>query len=101
MKSENVTIKTCWIPRSFFQSFFNVFTQISPVFEIFGWNILVRKKPKRKKREWMNEKGIQYWIRLLINRLEEKKRKLRLIPFGGELGKSFGNTNFTRKQPAS
>jgi len=33
------------MPRSFLQSFFSVFTQISPLFEMFGWKIRVRKKP--------------------------------------------------------
>lgn len=34
----------CLIPRSDFQSFFKVFTQISPFFATFGWKIFVRKK---------------------------------------------------------
>jgi len=33
------------MPRSGFQSFFKVLTQISPCGDTFGWNILVRKKP--------------------------------------------------------
>ena len=33
----------CLTPRSGFQSFFNVFTQISPFLATFGWNIFVRK----------------------------------------------------------
>ncbi len=39
------------IPRSGFQSFLSVFTQIDPVLETFGWNILVRKKPRQEERE--------------------------------------------------
>jgi hypothetical protein len=37
------------MPRSLFQSRFSVFTQISPAFETFGWNILVRKKPAEER----------------------------------------------------
>lgn len=33
----------CFKPRSGFQSFFNVFTQISPFVATFGWNIFVTK----------------------------------------------------------
>ena len=43
-----ITCKTWAIPRSGFQSFFNVFTHISPLLAIFGWKILVKKKPKKK-----------------------------------------------------
>lgn len=31
------------MPKSGFQSFFSVFTQISPLVETFGWKIFVRK----------------------------------------------------------
>lgn len=45
VKSRNkaLTSKICWIPKSDFQSFFNVLTQISPFDATFGWKILVRK----------------------------------------------------------
>ena len=36
---------TCPMPKSLFQSFLSVFTQMSPVLEMFGWKIFVRKKP--------------------------------------------------------
>ena len=36
--------RICFRPRSGFQSFFNVFTHISPSRETLGWNILVVKK---------------------------------------------------------
>ena len=40
------TNKICRIPSVGFQSFFNVFTQISPFEgEIFGWKTLVKKNP--------------------------------------------------------
>lgn len=39
------TNSTCLIPNSAFQSFFNVFTQISPLLATFGWNIFVVKNP--------------------------------------------------------
>lgn len=35
----------CLIPKSGFQSFFKVLTQISPCCETLGWKILVKKKP--------------------------------------------------------
>lgn len=35
----------CLRPRSDFQSFFNVFTHISPFLATLGWNILVTKYP--------------------------------------------------------
>lgn len=38
-----LTSKICWIPKSDFQSFFKVLTQISPFGATFGWKILVRK----------------------------------------------------------
>lgn len=37
------TNNICCIPRSGFQSFFNVLTHISPFFATLGWNIFVRK----------------------------------------------------------
>ena len=37
------TNKTCLIPNCGFQSFFRVFTQISPFLATFGWKIFVRK----------------------------------------------------------
>merc|ERR1712116_90724 len=40
-----VHLTICLMPRSGFQSFFKVLTQISPCGDTFGWNILVRKKP--------------------------------------------------------
>lgn len=43
---QNVEIRTnriCLMPRSGFQSFFNVFTQISPLLATFGWKIFVMK----------------------------------------------------------
>ena len=36
---------TCRKPKSDFQSRFNTLTQISPVLDTFGWNILVKKYP--------------------------------------------------------
>lgn len=39
-----LTNKTCLIPSDDFQSFFRVFTHISPFFATFGWKIVVRKK---------------------------------------------------------
>ena len=41
-----LTNNICFTPRSGFQSFFNVFTQISPLLATFGWNILVEKNPE-------------------------------------------------------
>ena len=38
-----LTSNICLIPRSDFQSFFKVLTQISPFFATFGWKIFVRK----------------------------------------------------------
>lgn len=38
-----LTMRTWRNPRLGFQSFFRVFTQISPFVAMFGWNILVRK----------------------------------------------------------
>ena len=35
----------CLIPKSGFQSFLRVLTQISPVLDTFGWKIFVKKKP--------------------------------------------------------
>ena len=40
-----MTMRICLIPMSGFQSFFSVFTQMSPDGPTFGWNILVRKNP--------------------------------------------------------
>ena len=37
--------RMCFSPRSDFQSFFKVFTQISPRDDTLGWKIFVRKKP--------------------------------------------------------
>lgn len=39
----SLTNKICLIPKSGFQSFFNVFTQISPFVATFGWKIFVKK----------------------------------------------------------
>jgi hypothetical protein len=36
------------MPREDCQSFLSVLTQISPVFEMFGWKIRVRKYPARR-----------------------------------------------------
>ena len=44
--SKSDAARTCstWpMPRSCRQSFLSVLTQISPVFEMFGWKIFVRK----------------------------------------------------------
>ena len=38
--------RMCLMPRSGFQSFLRVLTQISPEGPTLGWNILVRKKPR-------------------------------------------------------
>ena len=38
-----LTSNMCLMPRSGFQSFFRVLTQISPFFATFGWKIFVRK----------------------------------------------------------
>lgn len=38
-----LTNNMCLRPRSGFQSFFNVFTQISPFDATFGWKIFVKK----------------------------------------------------------
>ena len=46
MRRHLMVMRMCLIPRSGFQSFFRVLTQISPVGPTLGWNILVRKKPK-------------------------------------------------------
>ena len=43
-----IVSRTCLSPKSLFQSFFNVFTQISPRDETFGWKIFVKKKPRKK-----------------------------------------------------
>lgn len=43
LKEQKNTKSICLIPRSDFQSFFKVLTQISPFFATFGWNILVMK----------------------------------------------------------
>ena len=40
-----LTSNICLIPNSAFQSFFNVFTQISPLLATFGWKIFVVKNP--------------------------------------------------------
>ena len=41
-----LTNKICLMPRSAFQSFFKVLTQISPLLATFGWKIFVMKNPK-------------------------------------------------------
>lgn len=43
--SRRLTTKTCPMPYSRFQPFFKVSTQISPVFEMLGWKILVSMVP--------------------------------------------------------
>ena len=49
MSSTNEANRTTWstwpIPKSLLQSFLRVLTQISPVLEMLGWKIRVRKKP--------------------------------------------------------
>jgi hypothetical protein len=40
-----LTVSTWRRPRFALQSFFSVFTQISPVAEMFGWKIFVVKNP--------------------------------------------------------
>jgi hypothetical protein len=78
------------MPRSFFQSFFRVLTQISPLLATFGWNILVRKNPAEEQvRTGQNKKR------------KKKKRKGKDKPFGGEFGKSLERTSLTRKTPPS
>jgi hypothetical protein len=42
---KELTRRTWRSPRVGFQSFFRVFTHISPFFAIFGWKILVTKYP--------------------------------------------------------
>ena len=45
-----LTNKICFTPSSGFQSFFSVFTQISPLLATFGWKIFVKKNPEKTKR---------------------------------------------------
>jgi len=42
-----LTNKICFTPRSGFQSFLSVLTQISPLLATFGWKILVKKNPEK------------------------------------------------------
>lgn len=42
-KTKRLTSSICLSPRSGFQSFFSVFTQISPLAATFGWKIFVKK----------------------------------------------------------
>ena len=45
------------MPRFLVQAFFNVSTQISPAFEMFGWNILVTIVPASTtdREKWVNK----------------------------------------------
>ena len=45
MRRHLMVSRMCFSPRSDFQSFFKVFTQISPRDDTLGWKIFVRKKP--------------------------------------------------------
>ena len=45
MLNANLTRRTCLNPRPGFQSFFSVFTHISPLVAMFGWKIFVKKNP--------------------------------------------------------
>lgn len=78
MLNVNLTRRTCLNPRPGFQSFFSVFTHISPLVAMFGWKIFVKKNPANqivnrfstegftstKEELWKSQKITTFWGRM-------------------------------------
>ena len=80
--SKHLTVtRMCAMPYEDFQSFFSVFTQISPAVETLGWNIFVASQP----------------ISIIVEKLKACSHKDRHGHFGGAAGNSLVNLNFTVK----
>jgi len=72
--------RMCPIPYVAFQSFFSVFTQISPALETLGWKILVNIEPGS-----------------FVRQPDANDKTQRNVHFGGAAGNSSVNLNLTRK----
>jgi len=71
-----LTSKMCLIPRSFFQSFFRVLTQMSPLLATLGWKILVRKNPAQDERVSKEKFNVMGFVKKGTNPLEESSGSL-------------------------
>jgi len=78
MLNSKLTRRTCLNPRPGFQSFFSVFTQISPLVAIFGWKIFVKKNPANQSK--MSE-GFTSRTSLIMKNFGNLRKQL---PFGGD-----------------
>lgn len=83
-----------------FQSFFKVFTQISPFSEIFGWKIFVKNMPINYNTLYHNKNLKKVTIIVFLKwNINEIKNKYFYKPFGGSFGNSPKIINLHRKTP--